>query len=360
MEVTTQFIDPVKLTGMMREAQFDAEENEFRLSSILPTITLQDIDAKWTEGQQGLAEATTYRAFNAETPIARRESLGRRTLNLPPIGQKIPLDEYHSMRLRNLDGDMAGVLEPYIARDAQRLARNIVARFEIARGDALFNGRVTIEENGLVQEIDFGRSAEANVAVDADKRWSLPETALPISDLIRADRNFRTLNGVKAEAIWMPREQYLQMVQTAQVRNQVLGVQYAPDANSGLLIDEARANNALGAFGLPPIRTYDATTRVTGENGKPVPVRITPDNKLLFVAPGQINVAEGSELGATFLGVTAEASLPEYGISAADQPGIVAAQWYSKDPVTYWTHSAALGVPILRNANLAYVLQVDE
>lgn len=356
MEIYDQFITPVELTGMIRQALTDLNENQFTLSGILPNVTVADITASFLTGQLGLAEASVYRSFNAETPIGRREALSRASFNLAPLGEKIPLDEYHSMRLRHIDSDMQSVLEPFIARDVQRLARNIGARFEIARGDALYNGRVTINENGVSQVLDFGRDDDAAIVLGAGgygPKWTDHANSTPINDLITSNEAYNAKNGQYAQEIHMPRAMYLHMVQSEQIRGQVY-----PLASSAPLVSNDQANNVLSQFGLPPIRLdVDQTTKVVNANGVGVTTRITPANKFLMVSPGETLPGEGTSLGATFLGQTAEASLPEYGLAPGDQPGIVAANWYSKDPVTYWTHASSLGLPVLREPNLAFTVE---
>jgi hypothetical protein len=361
MEIYDQFITPVELTGMIRQALFDLNENTFTLSRILPNVNVADIVASMLTGQQGLAEASVYRSFNAETPIGRREALSRQSFNLAPLGEKIPLDEYHSMRLRHIDADMQGVLEPFIARDVTRLARNIGARFEIARGDALYNGKVTINENGVYQVLDFGRSSDCVIVLGTTSgygpKWTNHDTSTPINDLLTATQAFYDKNGRYPEAIHMPKAMYLHMVQSVQIRNQVLG-QFVPSGAASPLISNDQANAALSAFDIPPIiLDVDQTTKVVNSSGVGVVTRITPANKFLLTAPGETLPGEGTSLGATFLGQTAESSLAEYGLAGGDQPGIVAANWYSKDPVTYWTHAAALGIPVLREPNLAFTVE---
>jgi len=356
MEVFDQFISPVELTGMIRAAEFDLTENRFKLSQLLPHVTIADVSASFLVGQQGLAEASVYRTWNTEAPIGRRESLSRATFNFAPLGEKMMLDEYHSMRVRRLNAsnsEMGDALEGFIARDVQRLARNIGARLEIARGDALFNGRVTINENGIFQVLDFGRAAEASNYV-APVLWTNYENSKPIDNLLDLVKRFNALNGEDPDQIWMPKSIYLDMVQSVQIRNQVFqgAITTAP------LINNAMANSALAAFDLPPIVTYDATTKVVNDDGQGVVTRITPPDKILLTAPGDPMPGEGTSLGGTFLGITPESQLPEYGLQPADQPGIVAANWYTKDPVNYWTHAAALGLPVLRDPNLAYVAKV--
>ncbi|MFJ5105413.1 hypothetical protein ACIP8W_31575, partial [Streptomyces sp. NPDC088554] len=97
----------------------------------------------------------------------------------------------------------------------------------------------------------------------------------------------------------------------------------------------------------------------TGSTTRPLTTRITPENAIaLLPEPGATTAAAPTDLGATLLGTTAESLEDEYALQPGEQPGIVAAQWKTKDPVRVWTHAAAVGIPVLREPNLTFRAQV--
>lgn len=341
----TEFIEPTELTGVIREALSDLQVNRFTLSRWLPNVTIDDINFEFVRGGGGLAEASVYRSWDAESKIGRREGIGKVMGELPPISEKIPLNEYDRLRLRKLDTSDAAL--PFIARDAQRLAKNIAARFELARGQALVNGEVPIAE--LQQTVSFGR--DAGHSVTAAVLWSDHANAVPIDDLESWVQTYVDTNGEAPAVILMPRQVLLNMRQCDQVKRQVFPL--APDGSMPM-VNADQVSTVLGSMGLPPIEIYDAQVKVDG-----VSTRVTPSNAIaLLPSAGATDAASPTDLGATLLGTTAEALEPEYALTGTDQPGVVAATWKTKDPVRLWTHAAAVGIPIVREPNLTFKAQV--
>ena len=340
----TEFIEPTMLTGVIREALSDLQINRFTLSRWLPNVQIDDINFEFVKGGGGLAEASVYRSWDVESKIGRREGIGKVMGELPPISEKIPLNEYDRLRLRKLT--RTDVL-PFIARDAERLARNIAARFELARGQALVNAQVPVTE--LMQTVSFGRTGSHSVT--ASTLWSDHTNATPIDDLESWVQTYVDTNGLEPSVILMPRTVLQNMRQCAQMIRQVFPL--AP-AGTAPMINADQVSTVLGSMGLPAIELYDAQVKVDGTS-----TRVTPSDSLVMLpAPGGTSAAAPTDLGATLLGTTAEALEPEYGLAPGEQAGIVAGTWKTKDPVRLWTHAAAVGLPILREPDLTFKAKV--
>ncbi|MFF2189245.1 major capsid protein [Streptomyces sp. NBC_01725] len=340
----TEFIEPTQLTGLIREALAQQQVNRFRLARWLPNVEVDDIVFEFVKGGGGLAETASYRSWDTESKIGRREGIGKVMGELPPISEKIPLNEYDRLRLRKLTRDDA---LPFIARDANRIATNIAARFEVGRGSALVNGTVPVPE--LKTTVDFGRTASHSVV--AAVLWTVYATAKPLTDLQSWVQTYEDTNGETPAVILMPKAVLQHMMQCDQVIRQVYPL--AP-AGTAPMATVDQVNGVLASMGLPPIELYDARVKVDG-----VATRITPGNAIaLLPEPGEANAAAPTDLGATLLGTTAEALEEDYGLQASEQPGIVAGTWKTKDPVRLWTHAAAVGIPVLREPNLTLKAQV--
>ena len=264
------------------------------------------------------------------------------------MSEKIPLNEYDRLRIR---GIRDGELLPFIARDAERLARNLGARIELARADALVNGSVTIKENGLVQQVIYGRRPGNGDKVAA-VAWTDRANSRPIDDLLAWVEDYVNVNGVRPGRIVMSGARRADLRMSAQVRAFAFG----STVNTPSMVTNDQADAVLGGFDLPPIEVYDASVKVNG-----VVTRLLPTaNVLLLAAPQAPNgggLPTGTDTGATFLGITAESLEPEYGLEG-DQPGIVAAQWRTRDPIRLWTHAAAVPLPVLTNPDLTYSVEV--
>lgn len=343
MLLTTDYIDPADLTGYVRAALADFQTNRFTLSQFLPNRVVDDLEYRFDAGQQGLADAASYRAYDTEAEIAGRPGIKRVTGELPPISRKIRSGEFDQLRFRQLVGSEQQVLG--LESDAVRMTRSVAARIELARGDALVNGSVTISENGVVGTIDFDRPSEAVVTVS--NAWDT-DNGDPLGDLEAAILAYNVLNGEDPGAIQLSRK-----IVAALARNDNLRKAAGNVIGEPTIISQATMQNMFQAFGLPPFQTYDAQVSVDGAAQRVIP----DDVVLLLPAPVASDDFEGTQLGATFWGTTAESLSPNYGIELTEAPGIVAGVYTTDDPVALWTKVAAIAVPVVANPGLAWVLE---
>lgn len=340
MLITSDYIEPAELTGYARAA---VDANPTPLARYLPFRVVDDLFYKFSRGGSGLVEAASYRAFDAPSPFGSRPGLSEVTGQLPPISQQIRLSEYDQLRLRaNADDQILRA----IYDDAERLVRAIVNRFERARGQALTTGKVTLAENGLVAEVDFGR--RATHTVNAGTVWTTTASADILGDLIAWVDTYRATNGV-APGRMIVSNRVARLVQ----RNAGVIAAITGSAAGRNRVTSAEVSDLLVSEGLPAIEINDQTIQVNG-----AATRVIPEDRVIFV-PEPVDPAspEGTELGATLLGTTAEAGLPEYGLEG-DQPGIVAGTYRSQNPVGIFTNAVAIGLPVLANPDLTFSADV--
>lgn len=335
MFLNTDYIEPAELTGFARAAAADLDVNQFTLSRWLPNRLVDDLEYRFARGGDGLADAATFRAYDAESPIGSRPGLSRVTGELPPISRKIRLSEYDRLRQRKLQDAVGNA----IMSDAERMVQSVAARLELARGQALVTGKVTISENGVIAEADFGRAAGHTVTAAAT--WATDTT-----DIIGHLNTWRDVyvasTGQEPGSIVTSRK-----VMGYMLRNQAFRQLVATMAGTPTLVNNNAVDNMLASHGLPPVITYDAQVRVNG-----VATRVIADDKLLMLP------AVGSgEMGATLYGTTAESLEPEFGLSGSEA-GIVAGAYSTKDPVAVWTKAAAIAMPILANPDLSLAADV--
>jgi hypothetical protein len=331
-------ITPAELTGYAREALADRPENALQLSEILPHQQVDDLNYRFNRGGGGLAAAASFRAYDAEPRFGKREGLTRVSGELPAIGQQYVLGEYDQLRLRQANEQIRNLL----LRDAARIARAIDTRFEFARGQALVEGKVTLNEDGVVAEVDFGRLATHSVAPVT--LWSNLAASTPIDDLQAWRDVYVDTNGQPPGVIMTSTRVVNYLVRNAQVRSMVLPV--------GSTVTQVRRSDldaVMTDFGLPAIRVFDA--RAIDQTG--VSRRVIADDKLLFLPP------DGTELGATLWGTTLEAQESQYGIAPADHPGVVVGAFkQSTTPIRVFTIGSAIGIPILGDPDLSFVADV--
>ncbi|WP_068922194.1 major capsid protein [Planobispora rosea] len=343
MLINTDYITPAELTGYVRAGAADWATNQFSLAMWLPNNPIDDLDFRFSRGGEGLVEAATFRSYDAESPIGSRPGVVRVTGQLPPISRKIRLGEYDRLKQRKLDDRIRGAL----MSDAERMTRSIMARMELARGDALVNGKVTISENGLAVEADFGRSGSMSVAPGT--LWSNTATATPLTDLLTWRDTYSDTNGEQPGAIVTSQRVIGYLLRNAEIRALAAVAGITPN-----LVSVQGLQDVLEAHGLPPFYAYDAKVRVNGST-----TRIVADDRLLLLpSPGDPSNPESTDLGATLWGTTVEATSPKYSIENGEEPGIVAGSYETEDPIALWTKASAIGLPVLANPNLSMVADV--
>jgi hypothetical protein len=345
MQLDTDYILPAELTGYVREALADFQINRFTLSRYLPNRTVDDIEARFLAGGEGLMDTATFRTYDAESPLGSRPGLQRTTVELPPISRKLRLSEYDRLRQR---ANPEVLVTDGLFSDATRLTREIGARMELARADALVNGTITLNENGLIATVDFGRASGNTVT--AATLWSDPVNADPINDLIGWQLAYVSEMGENPGSILLNTITLNYLLRAQKLRPFVANLIGAPT-----IMSRASLSNVLATFGLPPVDVYDAQVRVNG-----TAQRVLPTGKVVLL-PAPVddpNDFEGTQLGATMWGTTAEALEPEFQIAEDDLPGVTAGVYSTDDPVALWTKAAGIGLPVLANPNLSFVATV--
>ncbi len=340
IELYNQFVTPAELTGYARAALADRPENQFHLLEILPAQPVNDLNYRFQRGTDaGLLQAAAFRAFDAEPDFGKRDGLARVSGELPAIGQQYILGEYDQLKLRNAEQEARDLL----LNDAVRIARQIETRFEFARGQALVEGKVTLAENGVFAEVDFGRKAEHSVAPAT--LWSNHATSTPVDDLQAWRDVYVATNGAAPGRIWTSTAVRNHLLRNAQI----IGMVYSQGTVNTTMVTVTMMNQVLVDFGLPAIEVYDAQAINTAGAS----ARIIPADKVLFLPPA------GVPLGSTLWGTTLEAQEAEYGIAATDQPGVVVGAFKQKTtPIRVYTIGSAIGLPILGNPNATLVADV--
>ncbi|WP_425837316.1 major capsid protein [Streptomyces fractus] len=338
MQLITEYATPAELTGYAREALRFREENTLNLNRWLPNETINDLTFRFNRGGGGLTEAANFRAFDAESDIATRSGGARVSGELPPISRKMPVGEYEQIRMRNVDTQNAEIREA-MESDSVKLVSAIAARLELARGEALFNGSVSLNENGVQASVDFGRSATHSVT--ATTMWS--NIAAPAYDQLQAWLDvYNETNGTLPATMLMSRKIY----NALRKNTQIISLAFAGQSGAPGVLTREGLNAVLGEYDIPPIEIYDARVSVAG-----AATRVTPEDKLLFLPP------QGDAAGKTLWGVPVEANDPRYGL-AGDSAGVAVGGYKSEDPQTVWTRATAIALPVVAAPDLTLVADV--
>lgn len=336
MALWTDVIDPATLTGYAREALAEQEVRKGSLARWLPNRDVADIIVRFVAGQAGLVPEASYRAYDAAPEIGTRPGGKRVNIELPPVGQNLPVSEYEQLRLRNA-ADKTLLKE--ILATTRRVVQAVSDRVERLRGEVLVTGIATIPELSP-QGDDFGRKAAHNVT--AATLWS--GSADILEDFEAWKQLYSDTNGVDPGTILTSSR-----VISAIAGNPAFQTQLVNGRARRASIDDV--NTILTGLDLPTLTAYNRRT----SNG-----RVIPDDRLLFL-PEAVETTdwEGTELGATFWGQTLTSQDADYAIEDGAEPGIVVGAYKAeKPPMIAEIISDAIALPVLANADLSLVAKV--
>ena len=254
-------------------------------------------------------------------------------LELPAVGQNIPVSEYDQLRTRGATDEL--VLRE-ILNTARQVAQAISDRVERVRGVVLRTGVATIAE--IAAADDFGRSGTHSVT--AASLWSSATTVSRLTDLQTWCDTYEATNGVAPGSIVMSRNAFRLLQTGDEFKTSLVG-------GGSRRATSDQVNEIVEGEGLPPIEIYARRTSAG---------LILPANELLLLPePVESDDWEGTQLGATFWGQTLTSTEADWDIADVDQPGIVAGVYRNeKPPMIAEVISDAISLPVLANANLSF------
>jgi len=344
MALWTDLIDPAELTGYARASLADYEATRGTLAQYLPNREVADVVVRFVQGSTGLVEAAQFRAYDAEPEVGKARPGKRVTLELPALGQNIPVSEYQQLRSRNAADDQ---VRAAVLNTTDHVVRAVADAIERLRGTVIATGKATITAStgAVFSDDDFGRSGTHTVT--AASAWSTASVSR-LADLSAWSDTYLASNGVAPGEIVMS---------TRVLRALAAGTEFQTQLVNGGARPATRADvdAIIAGAGLPPIRLYDRRVNVNGTSTK-----VLPDDRLFFL-PAAVGTDDwqATELGATFWGQTLTSTDSSYGIAPGDQPGIVAGLYRgSKPPLIAEVISDAIALPVLANADLSFSADV--
>lgn len=339
--VWDSLVPPAALTTFIRNVPV---RQGYVLDQVFPNRTINDLEVRFDDVTV-TAQTAKYRAFDAPPAPVKRDTFKTSTVKLPPVSTMLGKGERERLNLeiaRNRSSSFAAI-ERAIYDDAEISTKAVQARVELARGDLLQDGKVTITENGLAIEADFG--VPGGNIVTAATLWTNPAADM-LGDLRTWSQAYLNTNGFKPGGFVCSEVVLYNMLANTALKNLYSSTVGAP---SILSIDQL--TTVMRSYGLPPIAfTYDAQVSVDGST-----TSILPTNKAFFLPPA------GVELGYTAWGLTATGlELANAGVmafeEAAGMVGVV-----DKDvrpPYREETYVDATALPVLTNPRALFIATV--
>lgn len=345
MSLNTDYRTPAQLTAAARDAAQTVAQgvngNGLLLEPFMPSVQNTTLAYEFDgSGSQNIGSAE-FRSFDAEAPYGATSSSITKSGKLPPISKKLPISELSELQLMN-QVDAIGAKEEEHARS---LGQQIATRAELARGEALETGKLTLSENGLVAEVDFGRQADHTVT--AGTKWD-QTGATPIDDLQSWIDVFVAGAGTAPGTLVISRKILATLAKNSDLIQAAVRSSGAP---SRVSYDDVKS--VLNSYGIDNTVVFDESYLKGGALTRVVSQEVA----LLLPDPGSAPIV-GGVLGTTQYGVPAEAIQPSYGIPAGEQAGIFAGAFSRTDPVGLNVLISAIMLPVLANANASMAATV--
>ncbi len=289
-----------------------------------------------------------YRTYDGRIHVSDRDNGSTASVGMIPLSDSRNKGEYERLQLEfaRVNGTNTAALADAIYNDAQDLTENIFRRVELAWGDVLTDGKLTVSEINGGFEADFG--VPAGHLVTAATLWSNPAAPI-LTDLITWHDVYVATNGAPAGAIRTSQTVLRLVTRNTQMINAAYGA-----TEGRTMVTIADVNSVLAANGLPPfVATYD--TQVESVTTDQL-ARVIPANRVLFT-PENLG-----DLGRTEWGVTATAlelvnsNLAE--MSFQEAPGIAGVVEKVGPPYREFTFVDAVAFPVLSDAKRLFVATV--
>jgi hypothetical protein len=197
----TDVIDPATLTGYARASLEDYETRKGTLARYLPNRTVMGIVARFIKGSTGLLDIARFRAFDAEIEVGKRPAGQRVTLELPALGDQVPVSEYEQLRGNGGTPSDEAILRMIQATTDQQMQK-VADAIERMRGVVLNTGIATVAQDNFHTADDFGRSGSHSVV--AGSLWSTAAVDR-LADLQSWSDTYEDDNGVPPGSILMSR-----------------------------------------------------------------------------------------------------------------------------------------------------------
>ena len=337
--IDNEIFPAVELTGMARaEAELIDSSG---LARWLPNVQVDDIAVSFTitaDGQLGLTDQASYRAYDAEPDMGRGDEEGEEMMiKLPAISRQATISEYQQLRARNAG---EAVLRRKIEQTMRAVVRPIVNRANAQRANVLVTGKAVSTGRFRFSD-DFGRDPALTTAVPT----MFSDTSTSRLSALETLRNlYASKNGDREPGcIAVTRTGWSAIIRGDEFRPLLAtGVELGTAISRPPTDGEVRG--FLSAYGLPPVEI------ITG----------TPDDTLLMLpAPGGTQADEANELGATYWGRTLASTEPEWELAEEEQAGLIVGVFGAQGvPPIKFVVGDSISLPVMLNANLSLAAKI--
>lgn len=334
-------IDPIELTGFVRELVDAAYEGDGTLARYLPNQFRNALEYTFNTATRDRPEVGRYRAFDAESGLGSRPGFSKVSGSIPPLSEKMLLSEADRVRL-NLalasNDTKSQYLRDLVFDDTRRLVTRILARVEYARGVALSTATITFtSEEQLLTSINYNDGVSSILTNTASPLWTTPASATPIADMRDWLQDYADANYDDVPVVGLCSRA---TINNAMATDEVKAF-FTMQGTAPSLITGAQFTQLLSVYGIPPLVEYRTQVTVAGAT-----TRVLPVNKIVWLPAADVD-----GFGETMFGIGSEAlDLVEMaGLPVDTAPGLTGRTWKTIDPPQTWTRVGGLVLPVIKD-----------
>lgn len=299
--------------------------------TLFPDIKTENLEAEYFRLSDGLKlpSMALVHGFDTEANIGKRPTVERVTVEKMLIKEKINQSERIALYLSK--GVSEQNIIDYVFDDMGRTAESVKTRTEAAKMELLATGKITVKENNLNFNVDYGVGSNNRKAYT----WNNSEHDIlgdiqEMTDIAKAKGS--TVNSAVTSTAVMS------------VLRKNKGIQTAIYGNNGLgtFVSNNQINTLFSDMFNFTVAVNDEQYKYENKQGKTVTERYFPSDKFVVF---QAN--SSGAVGTGLWGVTPEEL--EYGQYTAKSSNqyITITQWATPDPVAVWTKASGLFIPVL-------------
>lgn len=292
-----------------------------------------------------------FHGFDTEAQTTFRVPIDNHNIEKGLI--KVKINQSERMRALMRAGVQNNQMFDYVINDGIRLADQVVTRTKVAKNELMATGQVTIKENNLDLNVDYGVPA-------AHKAFTLDFGENAQSDIpsqIQAIVDYATEKGVTITGMMTAKRNINKMRQNADIQRVINGTN-----SIGAMVSRSVLESYLEEeFGIERIVVNDLTygaSATIGSDGRPVITqkRYYPTDKITFFATNP-----GGRMGIGLWGNPPEVDAGQFMDvkTSGESPYVYISQWMEKDPAVLWTKASGLFMPVLYNPNSLFIATVE-
>jgi hypothetical protein len=220
--------------------------------------------------------AAKFRTWDGNYWVAPRDTGTEKRVRMLPLGGQLGVGEYErrQIEMAQYGGTIQSILVDAVYNDLENLTRYAQNRVELAWGDVLSDGVLTINENGIQQQVDYG--IPGSQLVTASTLWSTTATADPLADLLAWYDVYVAQNGTGPGRFLCSLTTARQLQANVKLINAIKGAQTG--VTNVTLQDISTLFNSYGLPSISMDNVYNSFFDVDGSTTRPIAA-----NKFIFL-----------------------------------------------------------------------------